>query len=156
MDNGSICQIVGTERDITDEIGKQQELEESKFKLELSFEAADIVPWDYNVEEDLFYSGSEKSVFFGRRFSLSEYLLLVHPDYRDRFHRELQRVIYRETDVMDLVIYTTALSGNYEWTQLTAKAMGADKDGNALKIMGTQENISQRRGGGKEIKRLYF
>ncbi|WP_286137408.1 response regulator [Gabonibacter massiliensis] len=156
VDNDSICQIVGTERDITDEIGKQQELEESKFKLELSFEAADIVPWDYNVEEDLFYSGSEKSVFFGRRFSLSEYLLLVHPDYRDRFHRELQRVIYRETDVMDLVIYTTALSGNYEWTQLTAKAMGIDKDGNALKVMGTRKYITEAVEAERRLKDYIF
>ncbi|WP_294143033.1 response regulator [uncultured Sanguibacteroides sp.] len=156
VNNGLISQIVGTERDITDEIGKQQELVESKFKLELSFEAADIVPWDYNVEEGLFYSGSEKSVFFGKKFSLSDYLVLVHPDYRDKFNRELYRVIYREIDVMDLVIYTTALSGNYEWTQLTAKAMGVDKEGNALKIMGTRKYITEAVEAERRLKDYIF
>lgn len=141
---GQVYQIIGTEKNITDEIEKKQELEENRLRLEFAFEAADIVAWDYNVENDLFYSHTQRSVFFKKEYDLIKYVNLMSSDDRDKFHTTFLDLINGYEERLDMKVQMKLGGGDrYEWAHLTAKASDRNKDGVAQKIIGTRKYITK-------------
>ena len=52
---GEVEQIIGTERNITGEMKRRQELEENKLQLDFTLDAAQIISWEYNPDTRIFY-----------------------------------------------------------------------------------------------------
>jgi len=86
---GKVEQIIGTERNITSEMKRRQELEENKLQLDFTLEAAQIISWEYNPDTRIFYS-PRSTVFEGMTISLDEYLSFVYPEDRDLFRKGLE------------------------------------------------------------------
>lgn len=142
VQTGEIMQVVGTRKNITVEIQKQQELEESKLILELTFKFASIVPWYYDTDDDLFSSDDEGSIFYNTSSNLDRFIDMIHPDYQVGFKSVLFELIEWKTEKMDMIFRIKSIYDCYEWAHITAKAFGKMEDGRAQRIIGTRKYIT--------------
>lgn len=152
VQNGEIIQVVGTKKNITDEIQKQQELEESKLTLELTFKFADIVPWYYDTDDDLFSSDAEDSIFYNAFCNLDGMIGKIHADYRVEFKSVLFELIQWKTDRMDMIFRIKSIHDQYEWAHITAKAFGKMENGQAKRIIGTRKYITSEVEADRKLK----
>lgn len=138
---GKVSQVIGTERNITDEIEKRREFEENKFKLEFTISAAQILPWEYDVTTQTFAS-QKSSVFEGRIIPLEDYLSYVYPEEIPVLEKGLDDIINGKKKVMDIQIRITFPGKEQRWYELHAAVYGCDKDGNVSRITGTRKDIT--------------
>ena len=100
---GEVEQIIGTERNITGEMKRRQELEENKLQLDFTLDAAQIISWEYNPDTRIFYS-PRSTVFEGMTISLDEYLSFVDLEDRDLLRKGLEDLACGKIHVMEVQI----------------------------------------------------
>ncbi len=135
---GEVEQIIGTERNITSEMKRRQELEENKLQLDFTLEAARIISWECNPDTRIFYF-PRSTVFEGMTISLDEYLSFVYPEDRDLFRKDLEDLACGKIHVMEVQIRTMvpALGGD-RWFEMHAVPYGRNEDGKIRKLIGLQ------------------
>ena len=154
---GRVVRIVGTERNISDEIEQQQKKRSTGSNWSLAFDAAGITPWSYDVENDEFTSPSDKSVLYGHRYSLQEAVQVLMPDdRRASFLEAIGHLIDGTTQAIDAVFLFKQASGKQEWSQIAAKAFKRDSNGRARKIVGTRKYITESFEAEKKLKAYNF
>lgn len=137
---GEIVQIIGTQKNITNEMMQQQELEENKLKLEFTLEAAQIISWEYNVDTQMFYS-PKSTVIEGPNISLDGYLAYIHPDDAPLLREGLLDLSSGRIPVMDVQIRTIESLGN-RWFEMHAVPYGYGEDGRLTKLIGLRRDIT--------------
>lgn len=138
---GKIAQVIGTERNITNEVKRQWELEENKLKLDFTLEAAQIISWEYNVDTRNFYS-PQSTIFDGTIISLDDYLSFVYPEDRDLLRNGLTDLASGKIQVMDVQIRTFATALGDRWFEMHAVPYGQEEDGRISKLIGLRRDIT--------------
>ena len=114
---GEVEQIIGTERNITGEMKRRQELEENKLQLDFTLDAAQIISWEYNPDTRIFYS-PRSTVFEGMTISLDEYLSFVDLEDRDLLRKGLEDLACGKIHVMEVQIRTMVPALGDRWFEM--------------------------------------
>lgn len=138
---GKVSQIIGTEKNITNDIEKNRELAENKFKLEFTLNAAQIIPWEYDITAQTF-STQDASVFGGFIIPLNDYLSYVHPEDVPIIQRGLEEIIYGKSATMDIQIRIAFPDKDMRWFELHATVYGRNENGTVSRITGTRKDIT--------------
>lgn len=138
---GRVIQIIGTEKNITEEVAKQRELNESKSKLELAFESARIIPWEYEVSTRQFSSLNPKAVE-SAGISLNEYVEYLHPEDADLMIKGISDIIEGLTDTINIQIRVTFPGKQQKWYELHGIVSERDGSNHVERIIGLRRDIT--------------
>ena len=138
---GEIIQVVGTEKNITNEIHQKKDLEESKFKTDLVIKSNGIVQWDYDVRSRVFSSPNEDS-FMHNGVSYETYFARMHPDDCCLVEEALQRMISNQATSMNIQVRVKLTNPEYRWVDIHAVVFKRDEDGNVIQLTGLRRDIT--------------
>lgn len=138
---GKIHQIIGTERNITEEMEKQRELYEAKSKLELAFASAEIIPWEID-----FKTGGITSInpdaFEAKDLTLEEYKSFIHPDDQAVFEKGLESLLNGKMNLINMHLRISFPDKEQRWFDIHASVSLRDKNGNVSRILGIRRDIT--------------
>ncbi|GEM_PF-1474117 len=140
---------VVTFEDITTEVTTQQSLRETKERLELVLSASETGLWDFDAGSQkiivdfssltmLGYTGDKKEVPFNL------WVQLVHPDDRERMRQHFFAMNSQRNDIKDQYRFRKA-AGGWLWLEVRGKVLVRDYNGKAVRMLGTVQNIDERK-----------
>lgn len=138
---GDIYQVIGTEKNITDEIEKQRELQESTLKLDFTLSAAQIISWEYCVETQTL-SSQDIAVFEGLTIPFKEYLKYVHPEDVILLEGGMDDLVNGRIGVMDIQIRMNLPKREQRWFELQAVVYGRDENNCSTRVIGLRRDIT--------------
>jgi len=126
----------------------EDELQESRERLELAIRGADIGMWDWNIK-------TNKTVFDKRWAEMLGYELkdieqnadsffnIIHPEDKNRVEKKLDRYLKNEDKEYSIEFRARCKSGKYKWILTKGKIFKKDEDGNPVRMAGTHLDINK-------------
>ena len=140
-------------------ISETEALLRSEARLELAQRVAKIGNWEWHPQSNTFQASSEfcrlmnisADEFEG---SLDSFLRIVHPDYRQRVEKVMQDLVDTKSSCdMDLPLL---LPSGVELTVNLQAEVGFDLKRNGSMVLGTVQDISERKRAERETRRLAY
>ncbi len=136
--------------DITDLKQAEREIKESEQRLELALKGADLGLWDWNLQTD-------EVVFNERRMEMLGYSLddldidvkswgdLIHPDDKQRVMDAFYAHFEGVTSSYETEHRVQTKSGEWKWILDRGRVVERDAQGRALRVSGTNLDITDRK-----------
>lgn len=142
-EQGKVYRLIGTQKDITDQKDKIQELKENKHQRDLLMQIANMISWEYDVKSGITTSTGE-SIFFDQKIALKDSFQLVAPEFREMYKTAFSNILNKVTDYLNIAFRVVTLDNDYRWVRLVARVSEYDQDGNVAKLIGTREEITEQ------------
>lgn len=131
------------------------ELSESREQLSLALEGSELAFFDWNVATGEVELSARWAEMLGdapglTSTTIAELSQLVHPDDAARLQKMLAAALRGETAFYEVEHRVRDHSGNWIWILSRAKVTARDAGGMALRVTGTNANITQR----KQVERM--
>ncbi|MDH6311966.1 PAS domain S-box-containing protein [Parabacteroides sp. PFB2-10] len=134
--------VIGTEKNITEEILKQKELIDAKSKLELALSSSRIIPWEYDLQADYITSVNPQAFEFPG-YTFDGIRQFIHPDDWGALDEAVERLINGKEKI---VHFEMRLVGEKEeelrWFAYTASVTGRDVNGHVSAITGVRRDVT--------------
>lgn len=138
---GEVVQIIGTERNITEEVIKQRELNENKSKLELAFESAHVIPWEYDVHTCRFSSLNPRAME-NKGILLDDYISYIYPEDAERMVKSMADMTEGLIDTANLQIRMAFPGKPQRWYELHALVSERNSNHQVERIIGLRRDIT--------------
>ncbi len=137
-------------RDISGWRTAQVELTESRQRLELALQAANLGLWDWNIHSD-------KALLSGCTTEMLEYLpddidcqvlswdQAIHPEDKPRFMQTMNALVEGRAPYCEIEYRLRAKSGRLRWILTLGKVVEHGEDGRPLRAVGTHLDITERK-----------
>lgn len=139
--SNEVIEIIGTQRNITEKIKQQQELRENISKMELIIRSAEIIPWEYDIENASFYSPNQKA-FKYRGLSFEEMRMYTLDEDKELLENSFNEML-TEGKSMNIRVRIQFPRKELAWYTIYAMTFEKDKNGKPLKVIGTSRDITQ-------------
>ncbi|WP_445664070.1 PAS domain S-box protein [Fodinibius sp. AD559] len=149
FDSEGNCEgFIGIQKDVTDQIKHQQELRKSVERYEIVSKATSDTIWDLDLESDTIEYNQNIYGMFGYEETQVKDIAdwwrnKIHPDDRQDILDQLDKAI-NNTDRLQLEYRFEAADGSYKYIYDRAFIV-TDSDGNAIRIIGAMQDITQQR-----------
>lgn len=154
-EQGTILKLIGINRYVTKEIQQELELRESKEFLELTMKNANIIPWEYLLDEDLLISKAPSRKELIHPLPMCDYIkLIVHPEWRDVYAQEIVALKEGRRDFLDYKMKVLTDSGEYEWVRSVGMILDKDGVGRPLRMIGASYQIDQEMRREEQLNKL--
>ncbi len=140
--------------DITELIKAQKQLELRNHQLSLSFNAGEIAPWTFYVQDNTFIAEikpldnlSNNVLTTSRIETLDSVLAMVHPEDREGVKSSLTELLCGRIDKTEIDVRCDFHhdGSKYEWYSVQALVSEYDNENNPIVITGASINISKRK-----------
>lgn len=149
-----ICQIVGTEKNITEELEKQRELEENRLKTELVINSNGITQWDYDLVTGML-SSPNKDSFLSQGVTGKAFFERVYPEDRKLLEEMQKKLVLGESESQNEQIrFYYPAENEYRWLDIHAIVFERDEKGKVTKITGLRQDITDKKRMTDELIRL--
>lgn len=119
----------------------------SQYELALTGSNEGLWDWDY-LTQTVFYSDRWKEMLGYPRVTpfdtINEWINRIHPDYKDQVQMELNMHLLKLTERFECEYKIKRQDGHYQWMLAQGRASW-DKDGNIIRVVGCQSDISQQK-----------
>ncbi len=143
--SGQMENYVFIVRDVTQEKRINDELRQSKHKMELAMKAADIMLWEFDVRKQLFTCENEPLNGFdsARPLSAADYAAARHPQEQNQANYIFQRMCKGEdwTFKFDSRVKLPDYEG-WQYCTVDGSPYEKDADGRVTKYIGTRKNTT--------------
>jgi PAS domain S-box-containing protein len=159
-DRNEIRSVLAIARDITEAKKASKAINKSEERLKLAVEATSLGYWDWTLAED--------KVFFSPIYfrmlgygpdelprELQTWHRLLHEEDRDKTLRRVEQSISSGEDAFEIEFRLQCKDGSYKWISGRGQVVERDGEGAALRLIGTHEDISERKRN-EEIQRALF
>ncbi len=156
-EDGTVTDIIGIARDITELQERKRELEDSEAVLRQLTETSDDVFWLFNEDftELQFVNGAYEDVWGQSIDELQEdatkFLEGVHPEDRERVQGAVQRLVQGESTDLEYRVNPTEDFGRWVWVHGNPIL---DADGNVDRIAGFVRDITERKAHQQQLESL--
>ena len=141
-DNDRVFQIIGTEKDITEQLHKQRELEAINFKTDLAISSNGIVQWDYDVEKQLFSSPNPTSYMY-HGVSKDVFIALIYPEDLPLFVQALDDVVNQKTETVNIQIRVCVPQKGFRWMDIHAVSFEKNSQGQVVRLTGLRKDVTE-------------
>jgi PAS domain S-box-containing protein len=153
----AIIGSISVYHDISDRARAQQELRISQERLRLALDSTEDGLWDWNVATGECYFSPRWLEMLGYQpgdlpDDISAWAPLVNPEDQDRVSEELQRHLDGKTPIYEIEHRLRKKSGEWCWILGRGKVVERDEDGQPLRMVGTNIDISERKKAEKELE----
>ena len=147
--DGQLIMIWGTSREVTDRLRMQEQLYESEQRYALALHASGLGTWDMNAETGSVLFNERFAEILGYRpsdltWNFDTWIRTVHSADRQRVLAMIRRITRGETDNYEIEQRLRHVSGDWVWTLSKGQVISRDSEGKALRILGTETDITQR------------
>ena len=143
---GKIQNYVFIVSDVTKEKQINDELRQSKHKTELAMQAADIMLWEFDVNNGTFKCENEPLIGFDntKAVSYAEYVAVRHPEDQDQVNEVFKRMCNGEDQSFKFES-RIKIPGYTDWQYCTINGSPYEKDadGKVTKYIGTRKNTTE-------------
>ncbi len=160
--NGEAVHTVGQVQDISARKKVEEELNKSAVRYRLSEEVGQLGYWEWDERADKLISCSEQYArIFGMtvdevmtRFSnYEESLSVIHPDDREQYDRANRAALTEQSDVdIEYRVITSTAAVRHV---LEVRRGDYDEDGQAIRTLGTLQDITARKNVENELRRSH-
>jgi PAS domain S-box-containing protein len=140
-ETGKVTNLIGTAKEITEELLQQKQLEEQKKKIEFILNAAQISSWEYNVETETFYV-SNPLITEQTEKTMEQYMKLVQPQYREETEKTFTDVISGKINFGELQIEVNSTYKGIHWFEIQFVPYERDKDNHVKSLTGLLWDIT--------------
>ncbi|MDD2542309.1 MAG: diguanylate cyclase [Desulfuromonadaceae bacterium] len=139
-----------TWRDITERIQVQKALMENGYRWKFAIEGSGDGVWDWNIQTDESkYSMRWKEMLGYAESDIfpvnNEWIDMIHPDDRSYVKAAMQAYLDKMTPIYVVEYRMKCKDGSYKWILSRGMVVNRSNDGAALRMIGTQTDISDRR-----------
>lgn len=141
-ENGRYLKVFGTQQLVTDEVLRQKELEETNAQMEMTFEAANLNPWELDLESDVF-SSINPNVIEARGVTLYECLTFVHNDDRGIVEDAINLIRRNQKDSLSIQVRISFPGDELKerWFEISGKVSRRDSSMKPTRIIGIRRDI---------------
>lgn len=137
----------------------QRQLMESEERLARALEGATLALWDADIANGTIYLSEHWARMLGERpapavTNVEEIYERVHPDDRARMRQAARDVIKGVTPAYDEEYRIRGATGQWVWVQSRGKVVERDERGRAVRMTGTNADVTQRRQAEQRIQYL--
>ncbi len=145
-----IVGALGILRDVTERKQVEKALRQSEGRFREAMEATSDGLWDWNVETgDVYYSPAYYQMLGYEPRELpglaQTWMELIHPDDRDQALRSNQDCVENRISNFAIEFRMRTKSGEWKWILGRGRASARDANGRALRMVGTQSDITERK-----------
>ncbi|MGL5881485.1 MAG: PAS domain-containing protein, partial [Xenococcaceae cyanobacterium] len=153
--DGKLHQILGVAQDISERKQAEENLRNSEEQVRLATNAAELGMWFWDLPKNSLVWTEKSKALFGispeTQMSYELFLDCLHPDDRDRTNDAVNRSL-EDKNEYDIEYRSVWSDGSIHW--ITAKGRGFyDETGNPIKMMGTVQDITQRKQAEETLRR---
>jgi PAS domain S-box-containing protein len=119
-------------------------------RLNLSLEGSNLALWDWDILNDRIYLSDRWSLMLGGEkeetlLSVEKLFDLIHPDHRQFVRDGFAPVLKNEAEFYSVEYRARRKDGNWLWVHTHGKVVERDEAGRALRMTGTNADISERK-----------
>lgn len=140
--SNSIEYIVGTQKDITQDIEAEQKAKADKFKSDLAIQSSGLIQWDYDILAKTFISPNPESVIYNVYTPEEEYFSFFHPEEVHLFKNSLDKLIRKQNKVANIQLRQYR-KGVLCWVEIHCVAFEYNETGELIKITGLLRDITE-------------
>ncbi len=140
-ETGKVTNLIGTGKEITEEILQQKQLEEQKKKIEFILDAAQISSWEYNVETQTF-NVSNPLITEQTENTMEQYLALVQPQYKKETEIAFADVISGKVNFAELQIEVNSTYKGIHWFEIQFVPYKRGENNRVKSLMGLLWDIT--------------
>lgn len=136
------CHVIGTFRDITNDVLQKKEISEAKDMLNLAMEAGGVSAWIYNTSKKMFYSLHGEDIDEGG-VSLDAYCRLMCEEDAVKLRETIDSITNGELDKINIVFKYKDVNvvGGFRYIRLHMSVK--KEDGKIVYITGTRKDITE-------------
>jgi PAS domain S-box-containing protein len=147
--NGEITGLYYTAYNINQRKNMEKQLALMEERWHFALEGAGDGVWDWNTQTNQAFLSSQWKKMLGYNESdldntFEQWLSLLHPDDKQRVMDEVNRHLTEETPFYNAEYRLLTKNGSYKWVLSRGKVVNRNPDGKALRVIGTQTDITER------------
>lgn len=148
--DGAATRILGIIADVTRRRMAERRLQEREDRLSLVMEGARLAAWDLNMHTGDLVVDDRWVTMLGyppeeRPWHNDEAVAMIHPADRSRVMAQLDDHIEGRTSHVRVEHRMRCLDGSYKWVLTLGRIVERDDDGNPLRAVGVNMDISERK-----------
>ncbi|MDR5657711.1 PAS domain S-box protein [Halodesulfurarchaeum sp. HSR-GB] len=142
--------FIAESRDITEQKERERNLRNLRERFELAVEAAELGVWDWDMttgEVELNEQYVEMLGYTKEEFGhhVDDWKTRIHPDDREQMEARLDVHTAGETEYFETEYRLQTAEGDWMWLQSLGKIVDRDDEGDPLRFVGIQFDISERK-----------
>ncbi|MCC8171442.1 MAG: response regulator [Parabacteroides sp.] len=142
-ETGAIDCIVGTQKDITQDIEAEEKAKADKIKSDLAIQSSGIMQWDYDVRSCTFTSPNDESFIYNRDVPKEDYFSFICPEDVHLYETGLDKIIRGESRTAHFQLRQNRPPIGLRWAEIHCVACEYDEAGNVVKITGLWRDITE-------------
>ncbi len=148
--HGQVIELCVMILDVTERRHAQDLLARSEERLSLAIEGSGLALFDWDIPGDRIYHSAQASVLRGGPpvaavLTPAQMHELVHPDDIGTVLAQLRQAVDGETGAYSAEFRVRTAAGGWTWVRRRGRVVERDADGRALRLAGTDVDITQRR-----------
>ncbi len=148
-EKGVVQGVVLAFKDNTTEYNLRQQIVETKERLELALQAADLGTWDWEISSGHVIFDHKWAQIVGYDLqelepSLDTYQNLLHPQDRELVLNRIDANLKGQVPYFRIEHRFRTKNGNYIWVQSQGRVIERDKQNRPIRASGTMQDISER------------
>jgi PAS domain S-box-containing protein len=142
--------ILGVARDISARLEAERALRESEQRLGLALQSSGLALFDWDLRTNVVHLGGQWSVILGGEPVESDTAIekldaLVHPDDLPALREQLRLLMKGDVSSYRIEHRVRHQRGEWIWIESVAKVSERDADGHAIRVTGTNGDITARK-----------
>ena len=158
IEGGSVTQIVGVARDVTEQKARERTLQQIRDRLELAVEGANLGVWDWDMTTDEVELNEQWAEMLGHSLDeidphLDAWERRVHPDDLGPVEDALSEHIAGETAYYDAEHRMHTAGDEWKWIRAVGKVVERDEAGEGVRAVGIHLDIDDQKRREEELER---
>ena len=148
-------------QDITEREQVREALILSEQRLQIALDASGVALWEFDLQTRRVHLSSQWAKQLGlppgdTDIGMLELLECAHPEDREMIHQAVLSTVRGETSVYRADHRVRSANGDWLWIESVGRVVERDAQGRALRMAGTNSNVSERKKTEARIAHLVF
>lgn len=156
-ESGRIKYLLGFISDITSQKKRNKKLRETKKRLELAVEVANLGIWEWDLTSNKLDINENWTSMLGYDVSdieptIDSWYNLLHDEDKGKVNEELNKHLEGKTEYYEVEHRLETKDGDYKWIREIGKVFERDEDSNPLRAVGIHLDIDDKKKAQKKLK----